>query len=184
VRRGGKESAEGAAQAAKSTLVEVRTEFLALHGGSLKPQARGYALERILRNLAKLSKLEVTEPFVVVGEQIDGAVKYDGEHYVVEAKWQEAAAANEGVFQFSMKVQGKMYGRGLFFSVNGFTKHVVDSITIGKALRTIFIDGEDLVLIIEGNLTFAQMIDRKVKAAQTRGLIYIHPLTGQPKSGR
>jgi hypothetical protein len=42
------------------------------------------------------------------------SVKYDGEHYMVEAKWQEASAANEGVYQFSMKVEGKMYGRGLF----------------------------------------------------------------------
>ena len=83
-----------------------------------------------------------------------------------------------------MKVEGKTYGRGLFFSINGFTKHVVDSITRGKALRTIFIDGEDLVLVIEGALTLAEMIDRKVKAAQTRGLIYIHPLTGAPKAGR
>src|SRR5207247_2006519 len=43
------------------------------------------------------------------------------------------------------------------------------------------IDGEDIVLALEGQLTFRQLIDRKVKAAQVRGLVYIHPLTNKPK---
>ena len=34
-------------------------------------------LEKILLELGRLSRLEVTEPFRVIGEQIDGAVKYD-----------------------------------------------------------------------------------------------------------
>src|SRR5690242_6784191 len=44
--------------------------------------------------------------------------------------------------------------------------------------KTVLVDGEDLILVLERHLTFAEMIDRKVKAAQTRGLIYIHPVTG------
>ncbi|NTW19610.1 MAG: hypothetical protein HGA42_08375, partial [Nostocales cyanobacterium W4_Combined_metabat2_030] len=79
------------------------------------------------------------------------------------------------------KVEGKMYGRGIFISVNGFSDNVVESIVKGKALQTIFIDGGDLVLVLEGHLTFSQLIDIKVKAAQTRGEIYIDPLTDKPK---
>jgi len=176
-----REAAEATAQKARGTLEEVRKEYLALHSGALKPQARGYALEKILSELAKLSKLEVTQPFRVIGEQVDGAVKYEGEHYIIEAKWQDAAAANEAVYQFAGKVEGKLHGRGLFFSVHGYSENVVRSIVRGKSINTMFVDGQDVMLVIEGNLSLAQMIDWKVKAAQTKGLIYVHPLTGESK---
>src|SRR5258708_33406584 len=176
-----RESAEATVQKARGTLEDIRKEYLALHSGSLKAQARGYALEKILAELAKLSKLEVTQPFRVIGEQVDGAVKFEGEHYIIEAKWQDAAAANEPVYQFAGKVEGKLHGRGLFFSVHGFTENVWRSIVRGKSIQTIFIDGQDLLLVLEENLSFAQMIDSKVKAAQTKGLIYVHPLTGDSK---
>jgi len=123
----------------------------------------------------------VTEPFKVIGEQIDGAIKFDGEHYLIEAKWQETAASNEPVYQFVGKVEGKMYGRGLFVSVHGFTENVVQSVGRGKALRTVFVDGEDLVFVVEEQLSFSDMVDKKVKAAQTKGLIYVNPLSGKSK---
>jgi Restriction endonuclease len=144
-------------------------------------QKRGYALEDNLQSLSKLSALEVTEPFRVNCEQIDGAVKYDGEHYIMEAKWQEKAAANEAVYQFAGKIEGKMYGRGLFFSVHGFSDHVVTSLVQGKALKTVFVDGADLILVLEGIIGFAEMLDRKIKAAQTKGLIYVDAVTGKSK---
>jgi hypothetical protein len=52
---------------------------------------------------------------------------------------------------------------------------------IGKAIKTIFVDGEDLVLVLEGHLSFRNMIDKKVKAAQTKGLVYVHPISGADK---
>lgn len=168
-------------QTPEKALSELRGEFLELHAGKMPPAKRGYALEKILLGAATLASLEVTEAFRVNGEQIDGAVKYDGEHYLIEAKWQERAAGNEPVYQFAVKVEGKMYGRGLFISVQGFSEDVVRSLVMGKAIKTILIDGEDLVLTFEGQISFRDLIDCKVKAAQTRGLIYIHPLTGKPK---
>jgi hypothetical protein len=140
-----------------------------------------YALEKTLLALAKLSQLEITEPFRAQGEQIDGAVKFDGEHYLLEAKWHDKSASNEPVYQFAVKVEGKLYGRGIFVSVHGFSEYVIRSLVTGKAIRTIFVDGEELVLVLEQHLTFGDLIDRKVKAAQTRGLIYIHPLTETSK---
>lgn len=172
------------AQKSKASLTSLKKEFLDLHAGKLKPQERGYALEKVLTDLAKLCGLEVTESFRVAGEQIDGAIKFDGEHYLIEAKWQETAASNEPVYQFVGKVEGKMYGRGLFVSVHGFSEYVIRSVVTGKALRTVFVDGEDLVLVVEEQLTFAEMVDKKVKAAQTKGLIYVNPISGKSKSGR
>lgn len=180
--RAKRESAETAAQQARKSVEQVRNEYLALHAGTLKAQERGYALERVLLELARLSKLEVTDSFRVVGEQIDGALKFDGEHYLVEAKWTDDAVAGDGVYQFSMKIEGKLYGRGLFISIKGFSDHVVRSIVTGKALRTVFIDGADLMMVIEERMSLMQMIDKKVKAAQTKGLIYVDPITGKSKS--
>ncbi len=174
-------SAEAARQQPKVTLAQLRDRYLTLHSNEESRQGRGYALEEILLELARLSSLEVTEPFKVVGEQIDGALKFDGEHYLLEAKWQGKEAANEPVYQFAAKVEGKMYGRGVFVSVHGFSENVVESLTLGKAIRTVFVDGEDLVLLVEGLITFSGMLDRKVKAAQTRGWIYVHPITEAPK---
>lgn len=181
--RNRREAAEAEKQRPQNDLPAVRDQFLQLHAGKLKPQDRGYALEKILAELARIESLEVTEPFKVFGEQIDGTVKYDGEHYLVEAKWQDKSASNEPVYQFVGKIEGKMYGRGLFVSVHGFSDNVIKSIVQGKALKTIFVDGEDLVLVLEGHLSFRDMIDRKVKAAQTKGLIYVHPISGEEKHG-
>ena len=176
-----RERREAAARAPSATLPELKTKFIALLQGEITGARRGYELESILQLLSKLASLEVTEPFRVNGEQIDGAIKYDGEHYIIEAKWQDKAAANEAVYQFAGKIEGKMYGRGLFFSIHGFSENVVGSLVAGKAIKTVFIDGGDLVLVLEGLVGFTEMLDRKIKAAQTKGLIYIDAITGRAK---
>jgi len=168
---------ETARQQPTVTLEVLRAEYLDLLANKTSRQQRGYALERILTELARLSSLEATEAFRVHGEQIDGAVKFDGEHYLIEAKWQEKSASNEPVYQFAGKVAGKLYGRGLFISVNGFSVEVVRSLVMDKEIQTLFVDGEDLILVIEGHLNLREMIDHKVKAAQTKGLIYVHPIS-------
>jgi len=176
-----REAVEAAKQRPRQDLPQLRKQFLELHAGKLKPQDRGYTLEKILTELARIESLEVTDPFRVHGEQIDGSVKYDGEHYLVEAKWQDKSASNEPVYQFVGKIEGRMYGRGLFVSVHGFSDNVVRSVVEGKAKKTIFIDGEDLTLVFEEQLSFRDMIDKKIKAAQTGGLIYVHPISGKEK---
>ncbi|MDC6378856.1 restriction endonuclease [Pseudomonas graminis] len=133
------ERRENEDRTATTFLAHLKAQFIALLQGSLTGSKRGYALEGILHELGRLSALEVTEGFRVNGEQIDGAIKFDGEHYLIEAKWQDKAAANEPVYQLATKIGGKMYGRGLFISIHGFSDHVVTSLTAGKALKTNFL---------------------------------------------
>jgi hypothetical protein len=52
---------------------------------------------------------------------------------------------------------------------------------MSKALKTVLVDGEDLVLVLEDQVTFRRMLDEKVRAAQLRGEIYIHPITRAAK---
>lgn len=153
------------------------------NGKEINLQKRGYLFESLLKDLAVLEGLTTTEyfSFNVPGEQIDGAIKYDGEHYIMEAKWQEKVVASNALYQFAHKIEGKMYGRGIFISINGFSSESVDALTKGKSLKSILVDGEDLTLIIEGIYTFSEMLDRKIKAAQTRGNIYVDAYKMQDK---
>nr|WP_031942618.1 restriction endonuclease [Sulfobacillus thermotolerans]AEP14249.1 conserved hypothetical protein [Sulfobacillus thermotolerans] len=165
------------------SLDELRKDLLQLYQAESKltHQQRGYAFETVLLNIARYSGLIVTEPFRVQGEQIDGAIKFDGENYVIEAKWQDRLTASNALYNFAYKIEGKMYGRGLFVSANGFEENAVIALITGKTVRTILIDGADLVAVVEGRLTYNEMLDVKIKAAQTKGWIYIDPLTGQSK---
>ncbi|WP_222836896.1 restriction endonuclease [Advenella mimigardefordensis] len=172
---------EAERQKPTTSLNQLRIEYLNWLANDTARQQRGYALERILYGLCRLSHLETTEAFRINGEQIDGAVKFEGEHYLFEAKWQERSSSNEPIYQFAAKVSGKLYGRGLFISINGFSPEVIRSLVIGKEIQTIFVDGEDNILVLEEHLTLREMIDRKVKAAQTKGLIYVNPLSGAEK---
>lgn len=96
-----------------------------------------------MKDLAVLEGLTTTESFSfnIVGEQIDGAVKHDGEHYIIEAKWQEKPVASNALYQFAYKVEGKMYGRGIFISINGFSTDSVEALKKGKSLKSILVDG-------------------------------------------
>ena len=143
------------------------------NGKEINVQRRGYLFEEFLKKLFLNEGIEVTEPFKIVGEQIDGSIKYDGEHYIIEAKWHDKWSASDSLYQFAAKVEGKMYGRGVFISVNGFSPDSVQALTTGKALRTILVDGGDLVPITEGMYTLREMLDNKIKAAQTMGRIYV-----------
>lgn len=51
------------------------------------------------------------------------------------------------------QTDGKMYGRGFFISVNGFSSDSVKALVVGKAINTMLVDGEDLVLITEERYT-------------------------------
>ncbi len=152
----------------KKTLDELKALFLNLmrkNASSEEKQNRGYQLERILIELAKLSSLTITDPFRNKGEQLDGAFKYEGEHYLLEARWRDKDQSNESLYQFAHKTEGRMYGRGVFVSVNGFSDDAVKMLVVGKAIKTILVDGEDLILVLEGSMTFAEMIDAKVKSS-------------------
>ena len=70
-----------------------------------------------------------------------------------------------------------MHGRGVFISINGFSPGSVQALTTGKAIQTILVDGGDLVPITEGMYTLKEMLDNKIKAAQTMGRIYVDAIS-------
>ena len=160
---------------------ELKEEFLFLskgidyQGRTVNKQKRGYLFETFLQKLFRSEGLEVTEAFKIEGEQIDGAVKFEGTHYLIEAKWQDKCSASDSLYHFAYKVAGKMYGRGIFISINGFSAEAVSALQLGKSINTILIDGMDLALVLDGMYSLKDLLDNKIKAAQTMGRIYVNP---------
>ncbi|MYL45524.1 hypothetical protein GLV94_07685 [Virgibacillus halodenitrificans] len=171
----------------KNSLIKIKSKYLNLYKGkdesgkNINNQRRGYLLEELLKELSIYESLSTSDPLKLVGEQIDGTIKFEGENYIVEAKWQDSLTASDALYKFAQKAEGKLYGRGLFISINGFTKDSVEALVKGKALKTILIDGGDLILAVEGMYTFTEILDKKIKAAQTMGKIYIDVTTMKDK---
>lgn len=166
---------------------KIKNIFLKLFQGKnekgkvISRQKRGYLFEEFLKKLFLLEELEVTDQFKLQGEQIDGSIKFEGENYLVEAKWQDSMIATESLYHFAYKVEGKMYGRGIFISVNGFSSESISGLIKAKALNTVLFDGSDLILVVEGRWTLREMLDRKIKAAQTMGRIFVDVNTMKEK---
>jgi hypothetical protein len=152
------------------------TAFQKLFGTGMTVQARGRLFERFLQEFFNRQSIKMGDPFRIVGEQIDGTFKFEGENYIVEAKWQDPATSTADLYQFAYKVDGKMHGRGLFISVNGFSNESIRAVVHGKHIKTILVDGEDLSSVLEERLSLEQLLDYKIRAAQTRGDVYVCPV--------
>lgn len=162
-------------------LTGLLNDFCQLAQGGIKPQERGREFEKFLRRLFDQQGIPMSENFNLKGEEIDGSFKFEGENYITEAKWQEASVSTEALYKFAVKADGKMYGRGVFISVNAYSRDGLPALVTGKHIKTILIDGEDLILVLEGRLALSEMLDAKIRSAQLRGEVYVHPVTGKSK---
>lgn len=143
-----------------------------LKAKNLTPQQRGYELEKIFASLMRANGIPVREPFRIEGEQIDGAIKYDGHHYLIEVKWTDAKTDPAEIGKFYYKVEGKLEGRGFFISMNGYTDGVLASLPTGREIRVLLLDGVHLANTIFGNYTFRQLLDHAISHAALKALIY------------
>jgi hypothetical protein len=155
--------------------------FQKMFGSEMTVQARGRLFERFLQELFNKQAIKMGDPFNINGEQIDGTFKFEGENYIVEAKWQDASTSTGDLYKFAHKVDGKMHGRGMFISVNGYSTEGIRAIVVGKQIQTILMDGEDVNAVLEGRIKLEKMLDYKVRAAQTRGEVYVCAIRQRPK---
>ncbi|ROT95411.1 hypothetical protein EB810_10020 [Altererythrobacter sp. FM1] len=160
-------------QSQANDLAALNKAFTQIYGKGLTPQARGKLFEKFLQELFNRQSVKMRDPFRIVGEEIDGTFKFEGENYIVEAKWQDSGASTEQLYKFAYKVDGKMQGRGLFISVNGFSNEALRAVVHGKMIKTILMDGGDLAAVLEQRISLEAMLDYKIRAAQTRGEVYV-----------
>ncbi len=131
--------------------------------------------------MARYFRLQVANPFRIKGTQIDGTIKYEGENYVIEAKWEHRSLSDEPLLAFCHKLEINMHGRGIYVSINGYTPGTLSMLESSGVKNTVLFDGEDIALILNEMITLTQALDAKIRAAQTRGKFYIHPITGENK---
>lgn len=151
-------------------LLKIREHFV--NAEKLPPQKKGYELEKIFPQLMRISEIPVEDSFKIRGEQIDGAIKFDGNYYLVELKWKTNPSAHQEVSSLYVKVEGKMGARGLFISMNGYSKEIVDSLPKGKEIKVLFLDGMHIANVIFGNYTFQELLEHAISQASLKSNIY------------
>lgn len=173
-------AAKASRETYESKLAELRVKFTDAH--ELAPQKRGYALEAIFTQLMRISGIPVEEPFRIVGEQLDGAIKYDGHYYLLELKWTTEKADPKEIGHFYFKVEGKLQARGLFISMSGFTDGAIATLPKGKDLKILLLDGQHIASVIYGTYRFQELLEHAIRQASLKGEIYCGHNLASPES--
>jgi hypothetical protein len=156
----------------KSELLELKNNLITLH--NLSPQERGFAFEKFLQDLFSFFDLAPRGSFRLVGEQIDGSFQLDQDTYLVEAKWHQQPVGEADLLVFAGKVGKKSaWSRGLFVSYSGFTPDGLEAFSRGQATNIIGIDGQDLYLLLEGEMSLVEAIVRKSRRAAETGEFFV-----------
>jgi len=153
-------------------LEEIKVDFYQLVS-SKDPQARGFKLEKIIKELFSLFDLDPKASFRILGEQIDGGFTFESNDYLFEGKWQQELCSIQDLDAFSGKLTRKLDNTlGLFCSINGFSEDAVKAHSTGRRLM-ILMDGSDLMAVLEGRIDLLQLLLRKRRHASQTGNIYL-----------
>lgn len=135
-------------------------------------QQRGFKLEKLLNELFHLFDLQPKSSFKITGEQIDGSFTFDNDDYILEAKWQKAQVNAGDLYKFGGKISGKLKNTlGLFISLDGYSPDCTETgSSVVKSM--ILMDGQDLMLVLDGRIRLNEMIFIKRRHASDTGEIY------------
>jgi hypothetical protein len=132
-------------------------------------RGRGYELEKLIFELARLEQLDAAPAYRGSGEQIDGYFMVGHRHFLLEAKWQKDPVTASEVFAFQGKLRGTL---GLFVSVNGFADDAPSALVFGKEIDVVLADRSDIELAFGPAHTFEEMVRVKMRAAARTGAVY------------
>ena len=136
-------------------------------------KARGYALERLLRDLFALFDMDPRAAFRIQGEQIDGAFALESTNFLLEAKWQQSPTPRRDLDAFSEQIRDKIENTlGLFVSINGFQPTAVSRHS-GQGSTMILMDGVDLYAVLDGRIDLPDLLHRKYRHASQTGEIML-----------
>lgn len=142
-------------------------------------QERGYAFEPFLRDLFHAYDLDYRSSYRVGLEQIDGAFRHAGRDFLVEARWRELAPSSNDIFNFAMKVQGKLQGTlGLMITMVPPRPDVLEHVAT-RTRSVLVMDGCDVALILEGQVSLPEALDYKRQRAAQEGVLFASLVHGQ-----
>jgi hypothetical protein len=135
---------------------------------------RGYGLEELLYQLFTLFDLNPRGPFKRTGEQIDGAFVLTGDHFLLEAKWQKEPVILGDLRDLDGAVRTSLDNTlGLFISINAFTPEALVSYVQGDRPKLICMDGEDLMVVLEGRIELPDLLMRKKDLAVQQRRVFV-----------
>lgn len=174
---------QAALAARAEKMAELRKTFQTLAMAGEDPQARGYSLEDLLAELFELHEIAYRRSYRTPTEEIDGHFGFKGFDYLVEARWRRDPPTEADLAALKGKVDRKIQStRGLFISIPGFRQEVVLRFTQGTTSNIVLMDGQDLILILEGHISLTDALDLKIQKAAQEGIIYF-PLAQRFASG-
>lgn len=135
-------------------------------------QKRGYLLQDLLNRVFDLHQIPVVRSFTrnQGAEQIDGAFKIEGWHYLVECRWRQKLADIRELD--GLKGQVDRSGKqtmGLFLSINGWSENVPGLLKQNPDKSIVLMEGYDLRTVLGGRVDLRDFILAKVAKLNLEG---------------
>jgi hypothetical protein len=129
-------------------------------------QKRGYLLQHLLDQLFRLFEIPIARSFTrnEGGEQIDGAFRLEGWHYLVECRWR-AKLANIRELD-GLKGQIDRSGKqtmGLFLSINGWSENVPNLLKQNPDKSIVLMEGYDLRCVLSTDIDLRELLMAKIE---------------------
>ena len=135
-------------------------------------QRRGYLLQDLMRRIFELEGIPVNRSFTrnEGAEQIDGAFRFEGWHYIVECRWRERLANIRELDGLNGQVDRS--GRqtmGVFLSINGWSENVPQLLRQNSYKSIVLMNGEDLRSVLDGSVNLEVLIREKLAKLNLEG---------------
>lgn len=136
------------------------------------PHQRGYLLQDLLDRLFTLYRIPIIKSFTrnEGAEQIDGAFKLEGWHYLLECRWRKKLADIRELD--GVKGQVDRSGKqtmGFYLSINGWSENVPVLLKQNPDKSIVLMEGYDLRCILSGSIDLSDFILAKVARLNLEG---------------
>lgn len=148
----------------------LRQQYVDMHSDA-DPHKRGKAFEVLLRDVFALFDMEPRLSYDLPHEQIDGALSFDTDDYIIEARWRKDPTGRGDLDIFKAKVERK--GRnavGIFVSVNNFTSDALAQ--FATASPFVVFTGEDIYMVLDGRIRLDDLLRAKKRHVNETGNCY------------
>jgi len=138
------------------------------------PQKRGFEFEKLIEAKLEAENLEPRASYKPKGEQVDGSFFWEGQTYLLEAKWVKDKLPASSIYAFKGKLDGKFHTTsGVFLAVNGYSDDVEDALKFGKSLNILLFDKNDISLIFNNEVSFLDVLKFKLREAGDTGSLNV-----------
>lgn len=141
---------------------------------SISSQKKGYAFEKVIELILEEENLEPKASYKPRGEQIDGSFFWNGQTFLLEAKWVKDSIPASSIYAFKGKLDGKFHTTsGIFLSMSGYSEDVEDVLRFGKNLNILLFLPEDIELFCSRKVTFLEILKFKIRQAGDTGAVAV-----------